>query len=136
MNIRSHQRLSHAHPALRKLFIEAAKKCPVDIEISETARTKKRQEELVKAGASMTMNSRHIPSVPKHEWYGKIPVSHAVDFYCTVGGKVRWDWHLYKIAADHIMSVAKELKIQVVWGGSWKTFKDGPHIELNHKIYP
>ena len=136
MNLRSLQRLDRAHPALKKLFIEVAKKCPVDIEISETVRTETRQKELVKAGASRTMNSRHIASVPKHEWYGTKPVSHAVDFYCTLNGKVRWDWHLYKIVADHVKIVAKQLGIQVVWGGDWKSFKDGPHVELDRKIYP
>lgn len=136
MNIRSLQRLESAHPQLKKLFIEAAKQCPVDIEISEVARTKKRQEELLKAGASTTMNSRHIPKVPRHEWYGTKAVSHAVDFYVTVNGKVRWDWPLYAKAAAHIKSVAEKLSISIVWGGDWKSFKDGPHIELSRKTYP
>jgi peptidoglycan L-alanyl-D-glutamate endopeptidase CwlK len=135
MNIRSHQRLDRAHPQLRKLFIEAAKKCPVDIEIGEVDRTKARQEQLVKAGASWTMNSRHIPKVPHHEWYGTKPVSHAVDFLCYVEGKVRWDWPLYAKAAEHIKDVAAKLKIDVVWGGDWKV-RDGPHFELRRATYP
>lgn len=136
MNLRSEQRLEKAHPLLKKLFLEASKKCPVDIEISEVDRSKKRQEELLKAGATTTMNSRHIAKVPKHPWYGTKPVSHAVDFYVTVNGKVRWDWPLYKKAADHIKKVAEDLKISIVWGGDWKNFKDGPHFELDRKVYP
>lgn len=135
MNIRSHKRLEDAHPQLRKLFVEAAKKCPVDIEIGEVKRTRQRQEELVKAGASWTMNSRHIPKRPAHEWYGKAPVSHAVDFLCYVNGKLRWDTQLYVKAGEHIEKVAKELGIAIVWGWRWKQ-KDGPHIELNRKTYP
>lgn len=123
MNIRSMQRLEKAHPDLERLMLEAAKKCPVDIEISEVLRTKARQVELVKAGASQTMNSRHL-------------TGHAADFYATVGGKVRWDWALYTKAGQHIKATAKRLGIAIVWGGDWKSFKDGPHIELDRRVYP
>lgn len=123
MNIRSLTRLDKAHPDLRRLMIEAAKKCPVDIEISEVLRTKARQVELVKAGASQTMNSRHL-------------TGHAADFYVTVGGKARWDWPLYVIAGKHIKATAVRLGIAIVWGGDWKTLRDGPHIQLSHKAYP
>lgn len=136
MNIRSHQRLEKAHPQLRKLFIEAAKKCPVDIEIGEVARTPERQEELLAAGASTIRNSRHIPKVPYHEWYGKSKVSHAVDFYVTVDGKVRWDWPLYVKAGEHIKSIAKQMGIAIVWGGDWTRLRDGPHVELSRTVYP
>lgn len=136
MKIRSLQRLDRAHPQLKKLFIEAAKKCPVNIEISEVDRTKARQAQLLKAGATRTMNSRHIPKNPHHERYGAKPVSHAVDFFVTVEGKVRWDWPLYAKAGAHIKAVAKQLGIAIVWGGDWRTFRDGPHVELDRKTYP
>lgn len=136
MNIRSLTRLDQAHPQLRKLFIEAAKKCPVDIEISEVSRSKARQEQLLKAGATQTMNSRHIPKKPHHSWYGEKPVSHAVDFFVTVEGKVRWDTPLYVRAGEHIEQVAKKLGIAIVWGWRWKTLRDAPHIQLDWKTYP
>lgn len=123
MNALSLQRLGKAHPDLQRVMIEAAKNCPVGIEISEVLRTLARQTELVKAGASRTMDSRHL-------------TGHAADFYCAVGGKVRWDWPLYATAGAHIKKVALELDIKIVWGGDWKTFKDGPHIELDRKFYP
>lgn len=115
-------RLDQAHPDLRRLITEAAKKCPVDIEVSEVKRSVKRQIELVNAGASQTMRSRHL-------------TGHAADIYCTVGGKVRWDWPLYSKAAAHIKATAKTLGIAIVWGGDWK-MRDGPHFELDRKIYP
>jgi peptidoglycan L-alanyl-D-glutamate endopeptidase CwlK len=136
MNIRSHQRLDHAHPQLRKLFIEAAKKCPVDIEIGEVSRTTATQAKYVKAGASTTMNSRHIPKKPHHKWYGEKPVSHAVDIFVMIDGKARWDWPLYTKAGAHIKDVAKKMGIAIVWGGDWRSFKDGPHFELDRKTYP
>jgi len=129
MNIRSLQRLDNVHPDLRKVMIESAKKCPVDIEISETLRIKARQAELFKAGASQTMNSRHLA----HPSDG---LSRAADFYCTVNGKVRWDWPLYVKAAAHIKKTAKSLGISIVWGGDWRTLRDGPHFELDRKVYP
>jgi len=129
MNIRSHQRLDKVHPDLRKLLIEAAKKCPIDFEISETLRTKARQAELFNAGASQTMRSRHLA----HPSDG---LSRAADIYCTVEGKLRWDWPLYSNAAAHIKETAKSLGISIVWGGDWRTLRDGPHFELDRKVYP
>ena len=122
MNALSLHRLSDAHPDLQRVMIEGAKECPVAIEISEVLRTSARQAELVKAGASKTMDSRHL-------------TGHAADFYVTVGGKARWDWPLYVTAGAHIKKVAAEINIAIVWGGDWK-MRDGPHIELNRKFYP
>jgi len=31
---------------------------------------------------------------------------------------------------------AKQEGFSIVWGGDWRTFKDGPHFELNRKDYP
>ena len=123
MNERSLQLLVKGDADLRVLMIDAAKTCPVQIEISEVRRTLARQAELVKAGASRTMDSRHL-------------TGQAADFYVLVGGKARWDWPLYATAGAHIKKVALEMDIKIVWGGDWKTFKDGPHIELDRKFYP
>jgi peptidoglycan LD-endopeptidase CwlK len=135
MNERSLTRLNQAHPLLRKLMIEAAEGSPIRFEIGEVARTKVRQQELVAAGASWTMNSRHIPKLPASKEYGGKPLSHAADIVCYVVDKVRWDWPLYSKAAEHIKSVANRLGIAIVWGGDWKV-RDGPHFELNHKYFP
>lgn len=120
MNVLSLQRLEKAHPELKRLMIVSAMDCAM--EISEVLRTKARQIQLVQAGASQTMNSRHL-------------TGHAADFYITVGGKVRWDWPLYVEAGTHIKKIAIDLGIPIVWGGDWK-MRDGPHIELNRKFYP
>ena len=39
-------------------------------------------------------------------------------------------------ASAAFKQAAKELKVPIVWGGDWRTFKDGPHIELDRKAYP
>lgn len=128
MNIRSLQRIDRCHPDLRRVMREAAKNCPVDFEITETVRTLERQKQLVAAGASRTLASRHIP---KNDG-----LSRAADIACFVNGKVRWDWPLYAKAAAHIKATAVRLGVSIVWGGDWKSFKDGPHFELDRKVYP
>jgi peptidoglycan L-alanyl-D-glutamate endopeptidase CwlK len=59
-----------------------------------------------------------------------------VDIAVFINGKLTWEFDKYKQVADHIKQVANELNIPIVWGGDWKSFKDGPHFELNKKEYP
>lgn len=119
----SEARLKGVHPDLVKVMRLAIARTPLDFTITEGLRTLARQKELVAAGASQTMNSRHL-------------TGHAVDVAALVGGKVRWDWPLYEKLAVVILAAAKELQVPIVWGGSWKTLKDGPHFELDRKFYP
>jgi peptidoglycan L-alanyl-D-glutamate endopeptidase CwlK len=111
------------------LLIAASEDSPVPFEVSEVLRTKARQAELLAAGASSTMNSRHLA----HPSDG---LSRAADIFALVGGKARWEWALYVKIAAHIKAKAKELGISITWGGDWKSLRDGPHFELNRKAYP
>jgi peptidoglycan L-alanyl-D-glutamate endopeptidase CwlK len=95
----------------------------VDFAVLEGVRSKSRQEQLVKAGASQTMNSRHL-------------TGHAVDLGAYVSGSVRWDWPLYHKIASAVKQAAAELGVPLEWGGDWRKFKDGPHFQLPHKEYP
>lgn len=119
---RSKERLQGVHPDLVKVLEEAIKESPLDFSITEGLRTKERQKALFDAGKSQTMNSRHLT--------GK-----AVDIAVIKDGEVTWDFKYYQLAADHIKKVAKELKIDIVWGGDWQSFKDGPHFELHRSVY-
>ena len=119
----SEAKLKGVHPDLVKVIRRAIKITPVDFRVTEGLRTVARQRQLVAAGASKTMNSRHI-------------TGHAIDVVALVDGKVRWDWPLYHKIAAAIKQAAKELGVAITWGGDWKTFKDGPHFELNWKKYP
>lgn len=116
-------RLQDVHPDLVKVVERAIELTEIDFTVLEGRRTKERQAELLKAGATTTMNSRHL-------------TGHAVDLGALVGGKVRWDWPLYYKIADAMKSASVELGIPVEWGGDWKKFKDGPHWQLPHKEYP
>ncbi len=120
---RSMSKLDGVHPDLIRVVRRAIQLTEIDFTITEGRRTIERQKQLVAAGASRTMNSRHI-------------TGHAVDFAALVGGKVRWDWPLYAKIAAVFKRAAKELGVFIVWGGDWKSFKDGPHVELDRKKYP
>lgn len=122
LNKKSIDRLSGVHPdlvAVAKLAIELS---DIDFQVIEGVRSKARQEQLVKAGASKTLNSRHL-------------TGHAVDLCALVNDSVRWDWPLYSKIADAMKQAATQLKVSIEWGGDWKTFKDGPHFELSRKVY-
>jgi peptidoglycan L-alanyl-D-glutamate endopeptidase CwlK len=123
LGARSRARLQGVHPDLVRVVELALTYSPHDFTITEGLRSVARQRELKAAGASQTMNSRHI-------------TGHAIDFAVLVGGKVRWDWPLYGPVADAFKRAAKELKVPIVWGGDWVSLRDGPHIELRRKEYP
>jgi peptidoglycan L-alanyl-D-glutamate endopeptidase CwlK len=120
---RSKDRLTGVHPDLVKVIEEAIKESPLDFSITEGLRTKERQKALFDAGKSQTMNSRHIT--------GK-----AVDIAVIKDGEVTWDFKHYQTVADHIKKIAKDMKIDLVWGGDWQSFRDGPHYELHRSVYP
>ena len=125
---RSLTRLEGAHPDLAKVIKRAAAISDLDFIVLEVLRTVERQRELVKQGASKTMNSRHLP--------GKDGKSRAVDIAPMIGGQVTWDWPLYRRLAPIIKQAAKDVGVPIEWGGDWRSFKDGPHWQLPHGAYP
>lgn len=123
LSTRSVERLRGVHPDLIKVVKLAITLTEVDFGVTEGIRTRERQRELVAKGASKTMNSRHI-------------TGHAVDLAAYLGTEVRWDWPLYHKIADAMKRAANALGVAIVWGGDWRTFKDGPHFELDRSVYP
>jgi len=105
---RSRARLNGVHPDLVRVVELALTYSPHDFTITEGLRSVARQRELKAAGASQTMNSRHI-------------TGHAIDFAVLVGGKVRWDWPLYGQVAVAFKRAAKELNVPIIWGGDWRS---------------
>jgi len=120
---RSLSRLEGVHPDLVRVVKKAAAMSDLDFTVLEGLRTVDRQKQLVKQGASKTLNSRHI-------------TGHAVDLAPLIDGKVSWDWPLYHRLAKIIKAAAADENVPITWGGDWRTFKDGPHWELPWKIYP
>lgn len=120
---RSQLRLKGVHPDLVRVVEHAINISTSNFTVLEGLRTPQRQKLLRDAGASQTLNSRHI-------------TGHAVDLGAIVDGEIRWDWPLYHKIAAAMKAAANELKVPITWGGDWKGFPDGPHFELPWKDYP
>ena len=123
LSTKSKSRLIGVHPRLTDIVRLAITITPIDFAVLEGVRSIERQKELVKAGASQTMRSRHL-------------TGHAVDLGAIVDGQVRWDWPLYGRIAAAFRQAAKELRVPLTWGGDWPKLRDGPHFELDRKVYP
>jgi len=121
---RSLKNLNGVHPDLRRVIDRALLDSPLDFVVIEGLRTKERQKELVASGASKTMNSRHL-------------TGHAVDLV-PIGpnGKAAFDWPLYDKLGPAVKAAAEKEDVALDWGGDWTSFKDGPHFELDRKVYP
>ena len=120
LGTRSMQSLSGVHPDMVAVVKLAITITGVDFTVLEGIRNINRQRELYKAGKSTTMNSRHI-------------TGHAVDL---APWPISWEWEDFYPIAEAMKAAAEELEIDLVWGGDWKSFPDGPHFELSRKTYP
>lgn len=155
---RSRKELTNVHPDLIKLVELCCERSPIDFAVHDGIRSVADQQALVKAKASWTMSSRHLP--------GEDGFGHAVDLVPVINGKLRWEWEPIFEIADSMRGAAIDLKIPVRWGGVWdrqlqnltgrlqteveaygdrrrkshpgKSIKvDGPHYELpKSKRYP
>lgn len=147
---KSLDRLSGVHPDLVAVVKRAIEITEQDFAVHEGVRSRARQEQLFRAGASKTMDSRHI-------------TGHAVDLVPYVGGQLRWEWKPIFSIAVAVDRAATELGVPIRWGGVWDRlmteyggspaamqkevdaycarhpgpdFIDGPHFELPKKEYP
>lgn len=120
---RSRSRMKGVHPDLVRVVERAIQITEIDFMVLEGLRTKERQRELYDSGASRTLNSRHL-------------TGHAIDLGALFENKISWHWPLYRKIAKAMKQAAKELGVKIVWGGDWKSWKDGPHFELDRRFYP
>lgn len=126
-------KLDGVHPKLVKVVKRAIEITTVDFKINEGVRTVSRQKQLVAAGASKTMNSRHI-------------TGHAVDLIPLLDvdgdGKIETEemfhWPLFLPLAVAMQKASAELRIPIRWGGTWKLLSDTPKISMGllHKKFP
>ena len=114
---KSLRRLEGVNPALVQVVKRAIQITPIDFIVVEGLRSKERQAYLVEKGASKTLNSRHL-------------TGDAVDLAPIVDNKVSWDWKHFYPLAEAVKEAAKQVKVEVEWGGDWESFKDGPHWQL------
>jgi len=109
-------RLSTCHEDLRKIFYEVIK--VMDVTILEGHRTQDLQQKAFAEG-----KSRAMWPMSKHNKYPSL----AVD---VVPYPIDWDdrEQFFRMAGI-VQGIAKQMDIEVNWGGDWSFF-DGPHFEL------
>ncbi len=122
LNPRSEKNLAGVHPKLVSVVRRAADVSDIEFMVIEGLRTIERQKQLVAKGASKTMNSKHI-------------TGHAVDIVPMIDGEIRWDWPIFYKLAPVIKQAANDMGVNIVWGGDWRSFADGPHWEIDPVAY-
>ncbi len=118
----SKKNMSGAHSDLQALALRAIELTKVDFGIPSTGgrRTAMQQNELYKAGKS---KADGLDEIGKHQ------TGNALDFYAYVDGKASWEKeHLAQIAAAFLQA-AGEMRIDIRWGGLFRSFTDMPHVE-------
>jgi peptidoglycan L-alanyl-D-glutamate endopeptidase CwlK len=116
-------RLKGVHPDLIAVVVRAAEITAVPFTVLEGVRSAKRQKQMVAAGSSKTLKSRHL-------------TGHAVDLAPLENNKPSWAWPLYYRLAPGVKTAAVEIGVEIEWGGDWTKFKDGPHWQLPWSSYP
>jgi peptidoglycan L-alanyl-D-glutamate endopeptidase CwlK len=130
LNKRSQENLKEVAPSLVKLWTRVNTFVPITV--VEGKRSKARQEELVKSGASKKTDSKHCVE----------PLAEATD---VVPSDFNWskpnEWKelrkLYYLAGI-VKALSLEMGIKIRWGGDWdsdsdftdQTFNDLVHYEL------
>lgn len=123
LSAKSLEILRPVHPDLYALVRRAIRVSAFDFVVFEGLRTLARQRELVTAGKSQTLDSRHL-------------TGHAVDLVPWIGGRLVWDIIPMREIAAAMSQASIELGVPVEWGGNWQTFRDGPHHQLPRRDYP
>lgn len=128
---RSLSNLKQCHPQLCVVVARAIQISQVDFIVGAGIRSLDEQRENVRKGVSKTMDSKHLPQ--------KDGMSHAVDLWPWMNGEIPWDeFSAFRRVADAILQAARELDVDLRWGGDWDRdgdssdhqFLDGPHFEL------
>lgn len=141
---KSLKELQGVKPDLVAVVNRALELSTQDFAVHDGLRTEAEQAALVAAGASQTLESKHL-------------TGHAVDLVPVVNGKLRWEWEPIFVVAKAVREAAKELNVKIRWGAAWdvvftntldtpeavseayvarrraagrKAWLDGPHYEL------
>ena len=116
---RSEAFLSEVNPRLKNIAREALKITRIDFAIISGKRNMAQQRELVRKGASKTLNSKHLKGA-------------AIDIapIDPKTGKANFDRALALEIAIAIMQAAQNQGVRIEWGGMWRNFEDIPHFEI------
>lgn len=135
------KKLEGVHNTLVGLVRGAILRSDVPFTVIEGLRTKERQAQLVKAGASKTSNSRHLTGHAVDLWPldPKTMKPLPSDAAFKAGSKEAKAasaalWSGLRSISVVMKQLAKEQGILLEWGGDWGW--DAPHFQLNRKAYP
>ena len=139
------EKMKGVHPKLIELMKKAISDSPYDFKIVQGLRTAEYQNSLYQQGRTkpgkivtkLDGYNRKSNHQAKSDGYG-----HAVDIAvcgqydqngnyvkCTTDAEMFDNKKLVEIS-KHIKAVAKDMGLEIVWGGEWKTLYDTPHYEL------
>ena len=134
-------KLKGVHNDLVAVIRLASTKSPIPFTVIEGLRTKERQAQLVKAGASKTQNSRHLTGHAVDLWPLDPKTMKAIpsDAAFPKGSNEARAasarlWSDLRAIMGHVRDAAKELGVMVELGVDWGW--DAPHVQLNRKAYP
>lgn len=119
---RDKHRLSGVHPDLIQVIFLAAELTDEPFMVVEGSRSLDRQKEYVERGVSKTLKSKHLK---QSDGFG-----HAVDL-CGVVKTTSFSNKVLSNISVAVLEAAKRLQVPIEWGGSWKTFVDMPHYQIN-----
>ncbi len=139
------EKMKGVHPKLIELMKKAISNSPYDFKVVQGLRTAEYQNSLYQQGRTkpgkivtkLDGYNRKSNHQAKADGYG-----HAVDI--AVCGHYDQNGNYVKYTTDaemfdnkklveisgHVKAVAKEMEMEIVWGGDWKTLYDTPHYEL------
>lgn len=139
------EKMKGVHPKLIELMKKAISDSPYDFKIIQGLRTAAYQNELYQQGRTkpgkivtkLDGYNKKSNHQAKSDGYG-----HAVDI--AVCGQYDQNGNYVKYTTDaemfdnkklveisrHVKAVAKDMGLDIVWGGDWKTLYDTPHYEL------
>jgi peptidoglycan L-alanyl-D-glutamate endopeptidase CwlK len=128
LSANSLRRLVGVHPELVRVVKTAIAISKSDFSVIEGLRTYEKQREYFRAGKSRTMNSKHL-------------TGHAVDlmpwgdFDQDGDFEGSWEREHFLPIVDAMRQAASTLKVNLTWGGDWRSFQDCPHFEIDPARY-
>ena len=125
------ERLKGVHPSLVMVVKKCAEITNIEFIVTEGLRTLEKQKEYLAKGTTTTLNSKHLTghAVDLAVWFDK-------NHDRVVGvDELSWKFEYYKQLADNMKKAAALVGVAIEWGGDWKSFKDGPHYQIDPNKY-
>lgn len=139
------EKMKGVHPKLIDLMKKAISNSPYDFKIVQGLRTAEYQNELYQQGRTrpgkivtkLDGYNKKSNHQAKADGYGRAVDIAVCGHYdqngnyvkCTTDAEMFDNKKLVEISR-HVKAVAKEMGLDIVWGGDWKTLYDTPHYEL------